>query len=153
MPATRAPAKKPKVQSATGRGRKAKPLEPALVGEVFRRFHQAQPEPKGELDYVNPFTLLVAVVLSAQATDEGVNRATVPLFARADTPQQILALGEERFRAAWTEAYEAARLRPHPEPVRVDLLDDVAQAAATVGYELMSALAPRVPVRVDGGLS
>ena len=58
------------------------------------------PEPKGELDYINPYTLLVAVVLSAQATDVGVNKATGPLFAIADTPQKMLALGEERLRAA-----------------------------------------------------
>ncbi|MCG8492597.1 MAG: endonuclease III [Sneathiellales bacterium] len=56
------------------------------------------PDPKGELDYVNPFTLLVAVVLSAQATDVGVNKATGPLFAIADTPEKMLALGEDTVR-------------------------------------------------------
>lgn len=55
----------------------------------------AMPEPKGELHYVNPYTLLVAVVLSAQATDKGVNKATGPLFAIADTPQAMVDLGEE----------------------------------------------------------
>jgi endonuclease-3 len=94
------PPQKSKVQSATGRGRKAKPLEPPLVFEVFKRFHEAMPEPKGELEYVNPFTLLVAVVLSAQATDAGVNRATRPLFAIADTPQKMLDLGEDAVREA-----------------------------------------------------
>ena len=73
-----------------------KPLEPALVREVFTRFREVNPEPKGELEHVNPFTLLVAVVLSAQATDAGVNRATRSLFAIADTPQKMLDLGEDR---------------------------------------------------------
>ncbi len=67
----------------------------AGVREIFARFDAANPEPKGELDYVNPFTLLVAVVLSAQATDVGVNKATRKLFAIADTPQAMLALGED----------------------------------------------------------
>jgi endonuclease-3 len=99
-PKTPARSSKPKVQSATGRAKRPKPLEPPLVREVFKRFHDADPEPKGELDYVNPYTLLVAVVLSAQATDVGVNRATKPLFAIADTPQKMLDLGEDRVRDA-----------------------------------------------------
>lgn len=66
--------------------------------DMFDRFSQANPEPKGELDYVNDFTLLVAVVLSAQATDVGVNRATKDLFKIADTPAKMLALGEEKVR-------------------------------------------------------
>jgi endonuclease-3 len=65
---------------------------------MFTRFQAAQPEPKGELEHVNAFTLLVAVVLSAQATDAGVNKATRALFAAADTPQKMLALGEDRVR-------------------------------------------------------
>ena len=73
-------------------------LKPEEVEEIFRRFHAADPTPKGELHYVNTFTLLVAVVLSAQATDEGVNRATKPLFAIADTPEKIVALGEDTVR-------------------------------------------------------
>ena len=60
----------------------------------FARLAAATPEPKGELDYVNPYTLLVAVVLSAQATDAGVNRATRRLFETVDTPAKMLALGE-----------------------------------------------------------
>ncbi|MBY0611579.1 MAG: endonuclease III [Beijerinckiaceae bacterium] len=71
---------------------------PATIAEIFRRFQAAEPEPKGELEHVNPFTLLVAVVLSAQATDAGVNKATRALFAAADTPQTMLALGEDRVR-------------------------------------------------------
>ncbi|MGL5011758.1 MAG: endonuclease III [Paracoccaceae bacterium] len=62
---------------------------------VFQRFQAVEPEPKGELHHVNDFTLVVAVALSAQATDVGVNRATGPLFAVADTPEKMLALGEE----------------------------------------------------------
>ncbi|PTE08270.1 endonuclease III [Mesorhizobium helmanticense] len=69
---------------------------PAEVHEIFRRFSVQRPEPKGELEHVNAFTLLVAVVLSAQATDAGVNKATRALFKVADTPQKILALGEAK---------------------------------------------------------
>ena len=72
----------------------------AEVEEAFRRWRAATPEPKSELDYRNPFTLLVAVVLSAQATDAGVNKATGPLFVAVDTPQKMLALGEDRLRDA-----------------------------------------------------
>jgi endonuclease-3 len=76
------------------RGRKAK-VAPERVAEIFRRLAAANPEPKGELEYVNPFTLLVAVVLSAQATDAGVNKATRALFKVADTPKKMLGLGME----------------------------------------------------------
>lgn len=65
------------------------------IEEIFRRFSVQRPEPKGELEHVNPFTLVVAVALSAQATDVGVNRATRALFAIADTPEKMLALGEQ----------------------------------------------------------
>lgn len=64
------------------------------VEEVFRRFAKATPEPKTELQYTSPFTLLVAVVLSAQATDAGVNKATPALFAKADTAEKVVKLGE-----------------------------------------------------------
>ena len=74
--------------------------EAARVEEIFARFAQANPEPKGELFYTNPFTLLVAVVLSAQATDAGVNKATPALFAAADTPEKMAALGEDHVREA-----------------------------------------------------
>lgn len=70
----------------------------AEIEEAFRRFHAAEPAPKGELAHINPFTLLIAVVLSAQATDAGVNKATPALFAEADTPAKMVALGEERVR-------------------------------------------------------
>ena len=71
----------------------------AEVEEAFRRFAAANPLPKGELQHINPFTLLVAVVLSAQATDAGVNKATPALFAVADTPAKMLALGETRLQS------------------------------------------------------
>jgi endonuclease III len=70
----------------------------AEIEEAFRRFQAANPEPRGELKHINPFTLLVAVVLSAQATDAGVNKATPALFAAADTPEKMAALGEARLR-------------------------------------------------------
>ncbi len=62
---------------------------------IFSRLSKANPSPRGELDHVNPYTLLVAVVLSAQATDKGVNKATEKLFRKVTTPAQMLALGEE----------------------------------------------------------
>jgi endonuclease-3 len=70
----------------------------AEVEEAFRRFQAATPVPKGELQHINPFTLLVAVVLSAQATDAGVNKATPALFKLADTPEKMSKLGEARVR-------------------------------------------------------
>src|SRR5271163_2299920 len=70
----------------------------AEVEEAFRRFAAANPAPRGELQYINPFTLLVAVVLSAQATDSGVNKATPALFQLADTPAKMAKLGEARVR-------------------------------------------------------
>ena len=72
--------------------------KPAEIAEAFRRFRAAKPEPKGELRHINPYTLLVAVVLSAQATDAGVNKATPALFKLADTPEKMIKLGEARVR-------------------------------------------------------
>jgi endonuclease-3 len=99
------PSIKNEVSLSRSAGSKAKPRQrpansssrysEAEVHEIFRRFAVQRPEPKGELEHVNVFTLLVAVVLSAQATDAGVNKATRALFAIADTPQKMLALGEE----------------------------------------------------------
>jgi endonuclease-3 len=77
---------------------KIPPWTNAQTEEAFRRFQVAQPVPKGELQHINPFTLLVAVVLSAQATDAGVNKATPALFAAADTPEKMAALGEAKVR-------------------------------------------------------
>ncbi len=68
------------------------------ISDIFARLSEANPEPKGELEHVNAYTLLVAVVLSAQATDAGVNKATRPLFKVADTPAKMLALGEDTVR-------------------------------------------------------
>jgi len=76
----------------------AEVMQPAAIEEMFRRWSDANPEPKTELEFSNPFTLLVAVVLSAQATDVGVNKATRGLFTAADTPAAMLALGEEGIR-------------------------------------------------------
>ncbi len=73
----------------------ARQLDYSTIREIFRRFHAADPEPKGELEHVNVYTLVVAVALSAQATDVGVNKATRALFQIADTPEKMLALGEE----------------------------------------------------------
>jgi endonuclease-3 len=70
------------------------------IETLFARLAEKLPEPKGELEFVNPYTLLVAVVLSAQATDAGVNKATRPLFAKVDTPQKMLKLGEAGIREA-----------------------------------------------------
>jgi endonuclease-3 len=91
-----------KVTSA-GTTTKRNPALPKAVGpkireEIFARFAQANPEPRSDLEYRDPYTLLVAVVLSAQATDAGVNKATRRLFALADTPEAMLALGEDAVR-------------------------------------------------------
>jgi endonuclease-3 len=74
----------------------SKQLPYHTIHEIFRRFQASEPEPKGELEHSNAYTLLVAVALSAQATDAGVNKATRGLFARADTPEKMVALGLEQ---------------------------------------------------------
>lgn len=73
-------------------------MTPEISREIFRRLSQQRPHPKTELIYTNPYTLLVAVTLSAQATDVGVNKATKALFEKADTPQKMLALGEDELK-------------------------------------------------------
>jgi endonuclease III len=75
-------------------------MNPEKRREIYRRLQAANPDPTTELHYATPYELLVAVVLSAQATDKGVNKATAPLFARIDTPEKMIALGEERLREA-----------------------------------------------------
>jgi len=85
-----------RVPSGRSSRRRFRLMKKPEIAEFFRRLAAALPVPKTELEYANPYTLLVAVVLSAQATDIGVNKATKPLFAIADTPQKMLALGEER---------------------------------------------------------
>jgi endonuclease III len=78
----------------------AKAFSKVEVEEFFARLKKLNPEPKTELQYVNPYTLVVAVVMSAQATDKGVNKATTPLFKTVNTPDQMVALGEERLSQA-----------------------------------------------------
>ena len=87
-----------KVTTAKAGRRPQVRYSPAEVRAIFERFRAIDPEPKGELEHSNPFTLLVAVVLSAQATDVGVNKATRELFRLADTPAKMAALGEDRVR-------------------------------------------------------
>ncbi len=77
---------------------KSRCLPPNAAAEIFRRLREATPEPESDLEYVNHFTLLVAVVLSAQATDAGVNKATKNLFEIADTPKKMVHLGEDALR-------------------------------------------------------
>ena len=84
------------------------------IEEFFTRLQGADSAPRTELDYINPYTLLVAVVLSAQATDVGVNKATGPLFAVVDTPEKMLALGEAGLTLRSFTAHLGAR--PPPEP-------------------------------------
>lgn len=92
------PATKAKARPTAAKRKRRTRLTAPAIAEIFRRFAEREPDPKGELEHSNPFTLLVAVVLSAQATDAGVNKATRALFALADTPEKMLALGEERVR-------------------------------------------------------
>jgi endonuclease-3 len=73
-------------------------MKRAAIAEIFRRLEAANPDPRTELAYINPYTLLVAVALSAQSTDVGVNKATAPLFAKVTTPHQMVELGEEGLR-------------------------------------------------------
>src|ERR1051326_1737735 len=74
----------------------ARRFSPKEAEEFFARFQKRDPDPRSELEYKNPYTLLVAVVLSAQATDKGVNKATTPLFRIADTPEKMVKLGEAK---------------------------------------------------------
>ncbi len=90
----------PKSKPPSPRKGQAKRLKQDAVSEIFRRLRKIEPEPKSDLEYVNTFTLLVAVVLSAQATDAGVNKATEDLFKRADTPKKMIQLGEDKLRDA-----------------------------------------------------
>ena len=91
-------AKSKKPQSHKTPSKLPKPLPRKTVAEIYARLAKADPDPKTELHYTNAYTLLVAVVLSAQATDKGVNKATAALFKVADSPQKMLELGEEGLR-------------------------------------------------------
>ena len=95
--AVKPPSKRAKVDLKAAHGEVA-PWTNTQIEEAFRRFQAANPEPKGELRHISPFTLLVAVMLSAQATDAGVNKVTPALFKLADTPGKMAALGEARVR-------------------------------------------------------
>ena len=95
--AVKPPSKRAKVDLKAAHGEVA-PWTNAQIEKAFRRFQAANPEPKGELRHISPFTLLVAVMLSAQATDAGVNKVTPALFKLADTPEKMAALGEARVR-------------------------------------------------------
>jgi endonuclease-3 len=96
MPPAKPSAAKPSRSPDKPKPRRLRPFSKREAEEFYTRLSASRPIPQTELEFINPFTLLVAVVLSAQATDVGVNRATPPLFAVADTPQKMLALGEER---------------------------------------------------------
>ena len=87
-----------KTKAPAAGGKRGRLLSAPAIAEMFQRFAAADPHPKSELEYVNPFTLLVAVVLSAQATDAGVNKATRALFKIADTPEKMVRLGEDSVR-------------------------------------------------------
>jgi len=101
VPARAGAVKRPAKRAAKrpARARRSR-LSRAEIALLYARLREKLPEPKGELEYVNPYTLLVAVVLSAQATDAGVNKATRPLFAEVDRPEKMLAFGEARLVAA-----------------------------------------------------
>jgi len=97
-PAENAAARKPTATAAKSGKRRRPSIDPATVKAIFERFAEIEPEPKGELEHKDAYTLLVAVVLSAQATDAGVNKATRHLFAAADNPEKMVALGEDKVR-------------------------------------------------------
>ncbi len=96
MPPAKPSAPTSSPSAAPRKPKRVRPFSRVEVEEFYRLLSASRPIPQTELEFINPFTLLVAVVLSAQATDVGVNRATPALFAIADTPQKMLALGEER---------------------------------------------------------
>ena len=90
----------PKPAAKSAAKRRLSPAERARIAEIFARFEAQESDPRTELDHAGPFTLVVAVALSAQATDVSVNKATEKLFQVADTPEKMLALGEERLTGA-----------------------------------------------------
>ena len=109
-------------------------MNPTRRRAIYERFRAANPEPRGELEYASPFELLVAVILSAQATDKSVNRATRPLYQKANTPQALLKLGGQH--AAYIvkalQAYKSGdRSHPSMRAIAAGLSDkDMADVAA-----------------------
>jgi endonuclease-3 len=132
----------------SARPRKVQPAEAARIEEIFARFERLQPDPKPELDYTSPFTFLVAVVLSAQTTDKAVNKATEPLFAVADTPAKMHALGVEGltpfiksiglFNSKAKNVIELSRLLVEQHGGEVPLERDALQALPGVGRKTAS---------------
>ena len=122
--------------------------EAARIEAIFARFEQLQPAPKPELDYASPFTLLVAVVLSAQTTDKAVNKATESLFKVADTPAKMLALGVEGltpfiksiglFNSKARNVVELSRILVERHDGEVPLQRDALQALPGVGRKTAS---------------
>lgn len=104
------------------------------VDEIFRRLSAKDPAPKTELDYTNDFTLLVAIVLSAQATDVGVNKATPALFSVADTPQKMLKLGE-------------AKLKEYIKTI--GLFNSKAKNIISLSQKLITEFASKIPEDID----
>ncbi|WP_304169652.1 endonuclease III [Phenylobacterium aquaticum] len=150
-PAKAAPKPKPKAKAgprARAKVRKISPAEQARVEEIFHRFLAETDDPRTELSYDSPYTLVVAVALSAQATDVQVNKATVKLFAAADTPQAMLALGEEGlipyiasiglFRTKAKNVIAAARIIIEQHGGEVPLTREALQALPGVGRKTAS---------------
>ena len=105
----------------------SKPFTKAEVETFFARLKKIDPAPRTELEYTNPYTLLVAVALSAQATDKGVNKATKALFQKISTPQQMLALGEEKL----TDAIKTMSCAMLPSAKRPSRSIPISSASAT----------------------
>ena len=124
------------------------PAERARIQALFERFEAAESDPRTELDYDSPYTLLAAVALSAQATDVSVNKATARLFAVADTPEKMLALGEEGvipyiasiglFRTKAKNLVAAARILVEQYGGQVPLEREALQALPGVGRKTAS---------------
>ena len=148
MIAKKRPARIGKRARTKPRLRRLSPAERARIGEIFARFEKASPAPHTELDYANPFTLLVAVVLSAQATDKSVNKASERLFAVADTPAKMLALGEAAlvpyiaaiglFRTKARNVINLSRMLVEQYDGKVPLNRDALQALPGVGRKTAS---------------
>jgi endonuclease III len=141
-----AAATKPK--SGRAGPKRISPKERARIAEIFGRFQAEQPDPRPELDYINPYTFLVAVALSAQATDKSVNKATERLFPVVDTPEKMLALGEDGlipyiksiglYRSKAKNVMAAARILVEQYGGQLPLSREVLQALPGVGRKTAS---------------